>query len=290
MKRHAAALACLLALGTSVPARAQTDDRILNDVVEVVATVSALQAMGERCAAFVDEAPELVEGLSEVSRLNTAWVEIAIEVIAARGGLPDGVLEAESARQKAAYIARYDSDSQPITSCLQYAAGDPVLHVGELLPEQTRRLMGAHDGGYPVLDVDASVEVADALEMMRMFRFTDLLLGECNRRAPDLETYSAAWDEWYARNEWGDTLAKRVLKTWGVQDPARFEAIDEEVASEVDALFARGEGQSRCAAFVANVMAGSDAEDVTTIAPGLLERLQDAKGPDVAADQAAASR
>lgn len=274
------ALAGVLALGAAAPAAAQTDDRILNDVVEVVSTVAALQAMGERCAAFIDEAPELGNGLAEVGRLNSAWVEVAIKVIAARGGLPEGVLEAESERKISDYQRRYDSDEQPIYSCLQYAAGDPVLHVGELLPDATRRLMGANEGGYPVLAVDQSTEVADALEMMRLFRFTDLLLGECNRAEADLESYSAAWDEWYARNQWGDSLAKRTLIAWGVQDPERFAAMDAEIADEVEALFATGDGAARCATFVANVTAGSEAEDVTTLAPGLLERLQDAKGPE----------
>jgi hypothetical protein len=258
------------------PAAAQTDDLILNDIVEMLAEIAETKAMAALCADATGNDPAVAKSFAALDQRNSAWTIIAVTTIGGRGGLDASVVE--EARNDALEWQRYRfaQDADPAKTCRDYARSADTWEsdVASGNSERTARLLEARDGKRPPIDVDASQEVADAMAVEMLHETQQRLLLACSSRLEaESEVYLQAFRDWSSRNFDDDLTAGAVRIQWGATAPWRDELIDKTAeATALAKVRLAGDAAGTCATLLAGVADGS--EDLASRLPDAVARLR----------------
>lgn len=251
------ALAALL-VATAIPAQAQTDDRVLNDVFTVLRGETLLTRTRELCLMFADI--DLEADLLDWTGRNGDVLQRADGLLDTRPGLEDGMLDAlrgDASGEADASFAR-EADKPAYCEGIGEAIAAGSLDFATWFPRETTRMAEAEAGRLPPLDLADAAPVADAIAVKQYgFRMNDILV-RCGVLFPPDTEFEAARAEWEARNAYTIELADRVLDNWGALHPARWEAARDASGAEVDDLFAPSDAlEPYCRATAAGVANGS---------------------------------
>lgn len=270
MPRHW--LAMLFAF-MGLPALAQTDDRVLNDVVTVMAGYAAMDEAARQCAALAPGDTEIAAAFDGFRDRSTPWLVIAISLISTRGGLDPEALAAARSTEIERIHAGFERDPNALASCREtarsFAANDTDL--AALYPAETRRMSEARAGKWPALDIAHSPEVADAIAMRQFFFMREVLLDRCGELTGDARLYRDARSYWNQQNYDAFYYAHQVLTNWGALAPGHLAGAKSAGRAEAEAALT-AEGIARCNKFVAGLEDGD--EDVAKLVPDLLERVR----------------
>lgn len=267
-------LAMLFAI-LAAPALAQTDDRVLNDVVTVLAGIASVSEMADQCARITGHDREIVTAFEAFRDRSVPWQVIAVTLIGARGGIDATIVATERAAEVRKIADAFAADPDPARDCRDFAraASDGDSDIATLYPAETRRMSEARSGKWPVLDVARSAAVADALAMKQFFYMRETLLERCATLTGEATLYRDARSDWNQQNYDAFYYAHQILTNWGALAPGRIEAAQQAAKADVDAELATS-GVSRCNKFVAGLEAGN--EDVERLAPDLFSRVREA--------------
>jgi hypothetical protein len=260
------------------PAVAQTDDRVLNDMLVVLAADAMITDMGESCAAASGNNPTIAAAFAEFAERSIAWQIVAVGLIGSRGGLRSGVLEAARAEAIAKGRADFAADPNPVRSCESFAemVAGQQLDLADMYPAETKRMSEARGRMWPVVDVDAEPEVADALAVKQLFAMREAMLERCGVLLGNERLYRDAHAYWRSQNIAAYRLAHEVQVAWGAMAPERLERVIAAGEAEAEAVFeAPGGGEERCRQFVSGLEAGE--EDVAQQMPEVMARLEAAR-------------
>lgn len=265
-------LAVLFAI-VAAPALAQTDDRVLNDVVTVLAGHAAMDEAARQCAALAPEDTATASAFEGFRNRSTPWLVIAVTLIATRGGLDAEQLSAARATEIERIRTGFARDPDALGSCHELARGFAAneTDIAGLYPAETRRMSEARAGKWPVLDVAHSREVADAIAMRQFFFMREALLERCGELTGDARLYRDARSYWNQQNYDAFYYAHQVLTNWGALAPGHLARARTAGQADAEATLA-AEGAARCTKFVSGLEDG--AEDVVRLAPELLERVR----------------
>lgn len=270
-------IALLLALVAALvqPAVAQTDDRVLNDMLVVLAADAMITDMGESCAAASGNDPAIAAAFAEFARRSATWQIIAVSLIGSRGGLRSGVLGAMTEEAIAKGRADFAADPNPVRSCEGFAEliVERQLDLADMYPAETKRMSEARDGKWPVVDVDAQPEVADALAVKQFFLTREAMLERCGVLLDNPRLYADARSYWSNQNFDAYSLAHRVQVMWGAMAPERLGRASAAAEAEAEAVIVQSpDGAERCRQFAAGLEAGD--EDVVRHMPEVIARLE----------------
>jgi hypothetical protein len=267
-------LALLFAI-LATPALAQTDDRVLNDVVTVLAGLASVGEMADQCARVTDNDPEIAAAFETFRDRSVPWQVIAVTLIGTRGGIDAEMLAAERAAEIKKIADAFAADPDPTRGCRDFArtAIDRQTDIATLYPAETRRMSEARSGKWPVLDVAHSAEVADALAMKQFFYMREALLERCAALTGDTRLYRDARSYWNQQNYDAFYYAHQILTNWGALAPRHLEAAQQAAKAEAEAELATA-GTARCRQFVTGLKAGH--EDVEHLVPDLYARVRTA--------------
>jgi hypothetical protein len=259
----------------AAPALAQTDDRVLNDVVTVLAGLASVGEMANQCARATADDPEIAAAFETFRDRSVPWQVIAVTLIGTRGGLDAEMLAAERDAERQKIADAFAGDPDPTRGCRDFARSviDRDADIAKLYPAETRRMSEARSGKWPVLDVARSAEVADALAMKQFFFMRETLLARCATLTGDSKLYRDARSYWNQQNYDAFYYAHQILTNWGALAPQHLEAAQQAAASEAEAELATS-GVARCEKFVAGLEAGN--EDVERLVPELYDRVRTA--------------
>lgn len=270
--RIAAAAALMLLAG---PALAQTDDRISNDALQLLAADKVITEIGTMCIADTAD-PVMAEAIAGWRARNQNWRIIAVTTLGVRG-VPYGdaafALAEKGVRET--MLPSYEAADDKAAWCLRMARDIETgqLTAGLLYPDSAQRIEESRDGKWPVLDVAGSHEVHVATEMLEWFDHNEQLMARCAAAFPERQkTYEDAYPYWRGRNIEYWIAANKVMRNWGALDPGRIEAFRRENKEDIDFTFDRvALGEPVCEDFVAKVESG--AEDVAEVDPYTAEFL-----------------
>lgn len=267
-------LALLFAI-LATPALAQTDDRVLNDVVTVLAGLASVGEMADQCARATGNDPEIAAAFETFRDRSVPWQVIAVTLIGTRGGLDAEMLAAERAAEVDKIADAFAADPDPARGCRDFARSvvDKDTDIATLYPAETRRMSEARSGKWPVLDVARSAEVADALAMKQFFFMRETLLERCATLTGDAKLYRDARSYWNQQNYDAFYYAHQILTNWGALAPQHLEAARTAATAEAEAELATA-GATRCQQFVTGLEAGD--EDVERLVPDLYARVRTA--------------
>lgn len=267
-------LALLFAI-LATPALAQTDDRVLNDVVTVLAGLASVGEMADQCARATGNDPEIAAAFETFRDRSVPWQVIAVTLIGTRGGLDAEMLAAERAAEVDKIADAFAADPDPARGCRDFARSvvDKDTDIATLYPAETRRMSEARSGKWPVLDVARSAEVADALAMKQFFFMRETLLERCATLTGDAKLYRDARSYWNQQNYDAFYYAHQILTNWGALAPQHLEAARTAATAEAEAELATA-GATRCQKFVTGLEAGD--EDVERLVPDLYARVRTA--------------
>lgn len=267
-------LAMLFAIWAT-PALAQTDDRVLNDVVTVLAGLAAVGEMADQCARVTDNDSEIVAAFETFRDRSVPWQVIAVTLIGTRGGIDAEMLATERAAEIKKIADAFAADPDPTRGCRDFArtAIDRQTDIATLYPAETRRMSEARSGKWPVLDVARSAEVADALAMKQFFYMREALLERCAALTSEVKLYRDARSWWNQQNYDAFYYAHQILTNWGALAPHHIEAARQAAKAEAESELARA-GTARCQKFVTGLKAGD--EDVERLVPELYNRVRTA--------------
>ncbi len=267
-------LALLFAI-LATPALAQTDDRVLNDVVTVLAGLASVGEMANQCARATGNDPEITAAFETFRDRSVPWQVIAVTLIGTRGGLDAEMLAAERAAEVDKIADAFAADPEPARGCRDFARSvvDKDTDIATLYPAETRRMSEARSGKWPVLDVARSAEVADALAMKQFFFMRETLLERCATLTGDAKLYRDARSYWNQQNYDAFYYAHQILTNWGALAPQHLEAARTAATAEAEAELATA-GATRCQKFVTGLEAGD--EDVERLVPDLYARVRTA--------------
>lgn len=267
-----AALAALLVSGLPAPAHAQTDDRILNDVLALVRGETLIVETAALCLGADMDLSADVAGWTD---RNAAVLATAGRVTALRGGLEPGVREStvEAARAEAARSFATEADSAAFCEQIGGIIDGGTIDFATWMPTEATRVTEAEAGKWPVLDLADARPVADAIAVKQHAFMIDDVLVRCGVLFPPADAYEAARSEWEARNFYTLELADRVLANWGALHPRRWEAARDASGAEVDALVADAAGfEARCAGLPPRIASGD--EDINAARRDLYDSVQ----------------
>ena len=267
-------LAMLFAI-LATPALAQTDDRVLNDVVTVLAGIASVGEMADQCARVTGEDPEIAAAFEAFRDRSVPWQVIAVTLIGTRGGIDASVVATERAAEIKKIADAFAADPDPARGCRDFArtAADRQTDIATLYPAETRRMSEARSGKWPVLDVAGSPEVAGALAMKQFFFMREALLERCASLTGNTRLYRDARSYWNQQNYDAFYYAHQILTNWGALDPGHIAAAKQAAAAEAEAELKEA-GAARCEQFVTGLEAGD--EDVERLVPDLYDRVRTA--------------
>ncbi len=267
-------LAMLFAI-LATPALAQTDDRVLNDVVTVLAGLASVGEMANQCARATDDDPDIAAAFETFRDRSVPWQVIAVTLIGTRGGIDAEILARERAAEIAKIADAFAADPDPTRGCRDFARSvvDRDADIATLYPAETRRMSEARSGKWPVLDVAHSAEVADALAMKQFFYMRETLLERCGALTGNTRLYRDARSYWNQQNYDAFYYAHQILTNWGALAPRHLQAAREAAKTEAEAELALA-GTARCEKFVTGLEAGD--EDVERLVPELYDRVRTA--------------
>lgn len=272
MPRHWVAM--LFAI-LATPALAQTDDRVLNDVVTVLAGLASVGEMANQCARATDNDPEIAAAFEAFRDRSVPWQVIAVTLIGTRGGIDAQMLAAERAAEVKKIADAFAADPDPSRGCRDFARSvtEKDADIAMFYPAETRRMSEARSGKWPVLDVAHSAEVADALAMKQFFYMRETLLERCGTLTGDSKLYRDARSYWNQQNYDAFYYAHQILTNWGALAPGHLEAAKQAAKAEAEAELALS-GAARCRKFVTGLEDGD--EDVERLVPELYDRVRTA--------------
>lgn len=267
-------LALLFAV-LATPALAQTDDRVLNDVVTVLAGLASVGEMANQCARATDNDPDIAAAFETFRDRSVPWQVIAVTLMGTRGGIDAEILASERAAEIDKIADAFAADPDPSRGCRDFARNvvDRDADIATLYPAETRRMSEARSGKWPVLDVARSAEVADALTMKQFFYMRETLLERCGALTGNTRLYRDARSYWNQHNYDAFYYAHQILTNWGALAPHHLEAARAAATAEAEAELAQA-GVTRCEKFVTGLEAGD--EDVERLVPDLYARVRSA--------------
>jgi hypothetical protein len=259
----------------ATPALAQTDDRVLNDVVTVLAGLASVGEMGNQCARATADDPEITAAFETFRDRSVPWQVIAVTLIGTRGGIDAAILASERATEIKKIADAFATDPDPARGCRDFARGvaDKDTDIATLYPAETRRMSEARSGKWPVLDVAHSAEVADALAMKQFFYMREALLERCATLTGDTRLYRDARSFWNQQNYDAFYYAHQILTNWGALAPQHLAAARQAAEAEAETELTIS-GAARCQKFVSGLEAG--AEDAERLVPDLYDRVRTA--------------
>jgi hypothetical protein len=272
-----AALLVASIITAPAPALAQTDDIISNDAIQLLATESAVSAIGAMCVETTGNDPAMLAAMDGWKQRNRAWQITAVSTLGARSAAysPDA-LSAQRDKMQNDMVAAYDLAADKPAWCLRMAndLSSGELTVAAIAPDAARRVEEARAGKWPVLDLTGNIAVWTAYRVKAHFREIEVMLEKCAETFGDpRRLYADAWPYWRNRNLEAMRRADVVINGWGALAPNRLAEAHEDGETSVDILFfEEEEAEAQCKAFIAGLEAGK--QDIATTQPDLLESLQ----------------
>ncbi|SFZ85248.1 hypothetical protein SAMN02983003_2468 [Devosia enhydra] len=257
----------------SGPAEAQTDDRVMNDVLLLIKEDAALAALDTECAQLLGDA-DIARSFAAQRERMAPWRIVSAALIGTRGTLPPGGAEAAREAGQAVFAAdwarREDKPGHCRTMALALDAG--VLDHPSAYPAETARLLEAHAGRLPVLDVAGSPAVAHAAEIKAMFYREEALFARCGALDPPAEPYRKAGRTWAIENSHAEILVDQILDNWGAKAPGRVAEGRRRAEAEAEAQLTGSEPAAFCAELMRAAAAGE--RDIAVTHYDAILRLQ----------------
>ena len=273
MKKPGVILTLLAALvAAPLPAAAQTDDRILNDVFTVLSGETLLARTRQLCTEFTDV--DIEPQFTEWTDRNLEVLRVADVLVRTRERLEPGMLAEmrNAAAREAEMSFSREADKPGYCQSIGDTMDARYFDLDGWFAAETQRMAEAEQGLWPELDLDDAQPVADAMALKQIgFMMWDVFARCANLFEPAAQ-FEEASTEWQARNGYSIELADRVLKNWGALHPSRWETARDESGTEVDALFADlSQAEAHCRATASRTMAGE--EDIDQVNPALYESV-----------------
>jgi hypothetical protein len=272
--RLAVRIAAMLALAS--PALAQTDDRIANDAMQLLAADAVVTEIGTLCIADTGNDPAMVAAVERWRARNQSWRIVGVTTLGTRGVAYDASsLEYAQTQLRDTMMPNYTAAADKPSWCLRMAGDIEAgqLDAGKMFPEAATRIEEAKRGKWPVLDVANSHEVYQATEVLDWFDYNQQFMARCGSVFGDSRRlYADAFPYWAQRNGEHWINADKIMTAWGALDPQRMEAIRAENAKELDDMFSIDFiARSMCEDFVATIEEGPD--DIVSIDPYVAEEV-----------------
>ncbi|MGV3490279.1 MAG: hypothetical protein ACO1OG_03070 [Devosia sp.] len=280
-------LPCLVAALLATPAFAQTDDRVSNMALRLMAADSVVSEIGGLCITSTGSDPAVIAAFEGWNKRNHGWRIVGVSTLGTRGVfLPPDALRIAQEDLRRQFMPLYTAAENQADWCRQMASDIETgqMDAGLMFPEAATMVEESRSGKWPMLDVANSIEVERADEVRARLYEVEELMARCAATFGDpRELYADAFPYWRMRNV--DVLmdAEAVLQSWGALAPEReAEAITAGTEAVEATFWVEDTARQRCEGFVSGLEDG--AEDFATLRPTLLTLLRDAvanpPGPD----------